>query len=156
MLEVLKTFLAEFSDGTKKLRQFDENDYRLAAAALLVHIVSADGNVTDIERSKLRALLGRRFTLDDAATGELIKAATEADREAVDLYRFTNLLNRLLDDDGRRRIIAMMWQIVYADGRRTELEDNIVWRVADLLGISSRDRIELRRKIAEESSTPDE
>jgi uncharacterized tellurite resistance protein B-like protein len=42
----------------------------------------------------------------------------------------------------------MMWEIVYADGERTEFEDNIVWRVADLLGISSRERIELRQHVA--------
>jgi uncharacterized tellurite resistance protein B-like protein len=43
----------------------------------------------------------------------------------------------------------MMWQIVYADGRRTEFEDNVIWRAADLLGISSRERIELRQSVAE-------
>jgi uncharacterized tellurite resistance protein B-like protein len=42
----------------------------------------------------------------------------------------------------------MMWQIIYADGRADELEDNLVWRAADLLGVSSQERIELRRRVA--------
>jgi uncharacterized tellurite resistance protein B-like protein len=29
-----------------------------------------------------------------------------------------------------------------------EFEDNIVWRAADLLGISANDRITLRRRVA--------
>ena len=42
----------------------------------------------------------------------------------------------------------MMWQIVYADHQVTEFEDNLIWRAADLLGVSSRERIELRRRVA--------
>jgi uncharacterized tellurite resistance protein B-like protein len=44
-------------------------------------------------------------------------------------------------------VIEMMWEIVYADGRRDELEDNLLWRAADLLGVSPRERIELRRRV---------
>jgi uncharacterized tellurite resistance protein B-like protein len=42
----------------------------------------------------------------------------------------------------------MMWELVYADGQVSEFEDNVVWRAADLLGISSRDRIELKHRVA--------
>ncbi len=42
----------------------------------------------------------------------------------------------------------MMWEIVYADGHVSEFEDNLLWRAADLLGISSRERILLRHQIA--------
>ncbi len=77
--------------------------------------------------------------------------ATVADRESVDLYRFTSQLLRSLDEDGRRRIVKMMWQMVYADGNLNEFEDNIVWRASDLLGISTRDRVELRREAVAES-----
>ena len=40
----------------------------------------------------------------------------------------------------------MMWELVYADGQVSEFEDNVVWRAADLLGVSSRDRIELKHR----------
>ena len=66
---------------------------------------------------------------------------------AVDLYHFTHLLNRALDDDGRAKIVEMMWEIVYADGQRDELEDNLIWRAADLLGVSANERIALRRRV---------
>ncbi len=42
----------------------------------------------------------------------------------------------------------MMWEIVFADGHVTEFEDNLLWRAADLLGISSRERIALRQQVA--------
>jgi uncharacterized tellurite resistance protein B-like protein len=47
-----------------------------------------------------------------------------------------------------RLIVEMMWEIIHADGRVTEVESNLMWRAADLLGISSRERIELGRRVA--------
>jgi uncharacterized tellurite resistance protein B-like protein len=152
MFESLRSFVAEFVDGEKHPGQFAENDYRLAAVALLVHAAAIDGEISPRERDKLHAVVKQRFALDDASTDELIDMATRAEHEAVDLYHFTSLLNRTLDEEGRARIIEMMWQIVYADGRRDELEDNLLWRAADLLGVSPRERIELRRRIGGEAA----
>jgi uncharacterized tellurite resistance protein B-like protein len=98
----------------------------------------------------------RRFGLDDALADELIDKATTAEHEAVDLYHFTKLLSRVLDEKGRVKIIEMMWEIVYADGERDELEDNLLWRAADLLGVSPRERIALRQRIAGEASREDD
>jgi uncharacterized tellurite resistance protein B-like protein len=47
----------------------------------------------------------------------------------------------------------MMWEMVFADGKVTEFEDNVLWRAADLLGISGRDRIELKHRIAGRQDT---
>lgn len=156
MLQILKDFLSDVGLGEKPASRFDDNDYRLAAAALLIHVMTIDGKETGAEQNKLHELLKRQFDLDDGATAELIDVATAADREAVDLYGFTSLLNRSLDEDARRRIVQMMWEMVYADGNMNEFEDNVVWRASDLLGISQRDRVELRREVASVSKTRDD
>jgi uncharacterized tellurite resistance protein B-like protein len=154
MFESLRNFVAEFVDGDKHPSQFADNDYRLAAVALLVHAATIDGDMSQREREKLHSVVKRRFALDDTLADELIDKATAAEHEAVDLYHFTSLLNRTLDEEGRARIVEMMWEIVYADGRRDELEDNLLWRAADLLGVSSRERIELRERIAKQAGEP--
>ncbi len=150
MFESFKNFISEFVDGDKHPSQFADDDYRLAAAALLVHAATIDGEMSQSESDKLQALLKKNFSLDDAATAELIGKATAVERESVDLYHFTHQLNRSLNEAGRARIIEMMWEIVYADGRRDELEDNLLWRAADLLGVSPQERIALRRRIGGE------
>ncbi len=152
MLDTLKNFLSEFGEGTKTAPHFEPDDYRLAAAALLIHVMTIDGEESETEHGKLRAILKNQFELDDAKTDALIEAATAADREAIDLYHFTSLLNRSLDEAGRLRIVEMMWEIVYADGKMSEFEDNVVWRAADLLSISSRDRVALRRRVSGQDS----
>jgi uncharacterized tellurite resistance protein B-like protein len=155
MLEPLKHFLADLAGGAKQQAHFADDDYRLAAAALLIHVTTVDGDMSTVERDKLRAVLKRRFALDDAATTELIDAAIAADRDAVDLYHFTSLINRALDEEGRLRMVEMMWEMIYADGQVTEFEENVVWRASDLLGISSRSRIEIRHRVAARESGRD-
>jgi uncharacterized tellurite resistance protein B-like protein len=150
MFNAFRKFLSEVSSGGKEPAHFAPNDYRLAAAALLVHVAGIDGNISDVERHKLHSVIKGSFELDEAATDALVAEATEAEHEAIDLYHFTSLINRSLNEDGRRRVVEMMWEIVYADGRVSEFESNLIWRAADLLGISSRERIELGRRVAGE------
>jgi len=148
MFEGFRKFLSDVAQGGKHPSRFEPNDYRLAAAALLVHTAAIDGNISDAEREKLHAVIKRHFGLDEATTEELLAEATEAEHEAIDLYHFTTLINRSLDEQGRRRVVEMMWEIVYADGHVSEFESNLIWRAADLLGVSSRERIELGRQVA--------
>jgi uncharacterized tellurite resistance protein B-like protein len=148
MFQALKEFVSELTGGHKDPSRFEEGDYRLAAAALLVHVGTIDGSMSDAERAKLHTVIKRCFNLDDAAAEALIVQATAAEQEAIDLYRFTSLLNRSLDEEGRRRMVEMMWQVVYADHQVSEFEDNLIWRAADLLGVSSRERIALRERVA--------
>jgi uncharacterized tellurite resistance protein B-like protein len=154
MLAELKEFLSELIDGQKPQDQFAETDYRRAAAALMVHVATLDGDLDETKRGKLHAILEAQYGLDAAATDELIAEATQDDHEAVDFYRFTSLLMRTLDEAARLRVVEMLWEMVYADGSVSEFEQNVMWRVADLLAVSSRDRIALRERVAAAQSNP--
>ena len=136
--------------GEPAQRAFDADDYRLAAAALLVHLVHADGVVDAAESRRLREIIAQSFSLDTQATTRLIRSAEESDKEAVDFYHFTNILTHALDQSGRLKIIEMMWEIAFADGVVHELEENIVARIAELLGVSPHDRVRLRHQAAAE------
>ena len=151
MFDAIKSFVADLASGEKRPAGFDDTDLRLATAALLVHAAAIDGGMSDAERDKLQSLLQQRFKLDDAAADELIKQAAAADEKAVDLYHFTHRLNGSLDDNERLRMVEMMWTVAYADGTVSEFEDNLIWRVADLLGVSSTERIALRHRVAAHS-----
>ena len=149
MLHILKIFVAEFTSTDAPSSAFGDDDYRIAAAALLVHAALTDGEFSDAERVKLHGLLKQRFALDDAGDDALIEQAPAAEQDAVYLYHFTRVLNARLDYDGRCRIVEMLWQIAYADGEVSPFEDNLIWRVADLIGVDQRERIALRHRVAE-------
>src|ERR1700675_1158586 len=154
MLDGLRQFIAEVvAPAAHGQRSFDDTGYRLAATALLVPAISLDGEPSEREKRKLHSLIESRFGLDPGTADHLIASATLVEGEAVDLYHFTSVIMRSVDEEGRLRIIEMMWELVYADGEVSEFEDNVVWRAADLLAVSSRDRIELKRRIAGRQST---
>lgn len=133
---------------------FEAEDSRLAVAALLVHLMTIDGAIADAERDMLRALLTRKFGLSGADLDLLIDDAIAAENEAVDLYRFTSVLKRYLSEEERIRVIEALWEIAYADGTSHEFEENLVWRVSELLGVSARDRISRRLSVAENKLSP--
>jgi uncharacterized tellurite resistance protein B-like protein len=156
MLDKLRHFIADVvSPSGHEARTFGDGDYRLAATALLIHVISLDGPPSEVEKKKLHTLLETRFALDPGTADKLIADATLVEGEAVDLYHFTSVIMRSVDETGRLRIIEMMWELVYADGSVSEFEDNIVWRAADLLGVSSRDRVNLKHRVADSQVTPD-
>ena len=122
-------------------------EVRLAAAALLVHATVVDGEVLRSETKALRDVLERGYDLDHGQSGRLITEAIEQEKDAVDLYGFTSVLTRRLNREDRLKVVEMLWEIVVADGVIHELEANLVWRAAELLGVTSRDRIRLRKSV---------
>ncbi|QYO76773.1 TerB family tellurite resistance protein [Devosia salina] len=134
----------------------DLHDPKLAVAALLVHLAAVDGSMQEAERKAIRGALMDHYDIDEASVDRLIREAARRDAEAVDFYKFTSGLTQL-DMEDRVEIIRMMWTVVFADRQNHELEDNMVWRIAELIGVSSRDRTILRNQIrGRTASEPEE
>jgi len=149
MFEKLRQFIADvMSPDAGASQTFDDTGFRLAATALMIHVISIDGTPSKVEQAKLHHLIETRFELDPGTADRLIEAATLVEGEAVDLYHFTSVIMRVIDEPGRVRLVEMMWELVYADGKVSEFEENVVWRAADLLGVSARERVELKRRVA--------
>lgn len=144
--ELVENYGGDSGDGDIDLA---EEEVQLAAAALLVHATVVDGAADRREVEVLRNVLERRFGLERSEASELIRDASEREAEAVDLYGFTSVLTRRLDREGRLKIVEMLWEVVVADGVIHEFESNLVWRAAELLGVTSRDRVLLRKRVEE-------
>ena len=148
MLDAVRDFVRQLG-APDRSHHVGPSDTRLAVAALLVHCMVVDGTVSEAERAKLRELLVQHFTLSDTDLDTLIDDATQAESEAVDLYRFTSVLKREMSEEERIGVIGYLWEIVYADGTSHEFEENLVWRVAELMGVNRRDRIARKIAVAE-------
>jgi Uncharacterized protein conserved in bacteria len=123
----------------------------VAAAALLIHVMAADGMCSADERARLKKALSRAYNVNGAELKALLKAAEEAEADAVDLYAFTSVLKRNLDENARAEFIRLMWEVVLSDGELHELEDNLVWRVAELIDVDTRTRVAMRQSVQAES-----
>ena len=155
MFERLISFFKELPglDSAKKKQTFSDEDPRLAAAALMFHVIEADGEQHEKERKRLSDLLSQAYDLQGDDLQALIKAAEAADQESIDLYRFTSVLKRHLDVPARLHFIEVLWEMVYADGDVGEIEDNIMWRIAELIGVDQQQRIGLKLRVAERAQS---
>jgi uncharacterized tellurite resistance protein B-like protein len=148
MLDALRDFVRRLGVVDEE-HHVSADDSRLALAALLVRCMAIDGTVSEEERATLRDLLTRNFTLSDTDVDTLIEDAVDAEHNAVDLYRFTSVLKRQMSEEERIDAIELLWEMVYADGKSHEFEENLVWRVAELMGVNRRDRIARKLAVAE-------
>ena len=153
MFDAFKHFIRNLS-GEPTGRLGGEDDPLIAASALLFHVAEADGTLTQSETDALRDVLIHDYGLDPWRAEEVRRAGREADAEAVDLFRFTHVLLRHWSAEERLHFVERLWDIVFADGDVHELEDNVVWRVAELLGVSSRDRMLAKREAQNKAHTP--
>lgn len=143
----LKDLVDGVDADASRAGSLQEEELRLSAGALLVTAGTIDGNFDADEKKKVKTLLQTRFDLEPKQVNQLFENSEVRERDAVDLYRFTSVLCRQLDQDGRKRIVEMLWEVVMADGVVDEFESNLVWRVAELIGVGTRDRVILRKKV---------
>lgn len=145
MIERLLSFLKELP-GAHSGRLVGKDDPKVAAAALMIHVMDADGVRQASEVTRLKQMLSEHYGVKGETLEALFRAGERADQEAIDLYAFTSVLKRHLDDEAKAEFIGIMWEVVYADGELHELEDNTVWRVAELIGVDRHERIAARQR----------
>ncbi len=147
MFDRIAAFLKQLPSGSDDRQgSASVDDPRVAAAALMYHVMDADGVREDAEWERMKQLLTESYGVTGEELDKLVAAGGEADEDAVDLYTFTSVLKRHLDADARVEFIGVMWDLVFADGELHELEDNTLWRIAELIGVDTRDRVLERQK----------
>ena len=148
LFDGLRSVMRQIAGEPRRVQDEGPDELILAVAALLFHVIDADGVVTEEERKRLIGVLVSDYGLSSAEAERVAEAGRAANDEAVDLYRFTSLLKTRLDEAARIRFVEELWEVTFADGQVHELEDNVIWRVSDLLGVSTRDRMLRKRAVA--------
>lgn len=127
-----------FSDDISPPR-LTSQDAEVAIAALLVRMARADDHYGDAEQQRIDRILARRRGIDMTEAAERRLAAEMIEAEAPDTVRFTRMIKERIALEDRIGVIAALWEIAYADGRRSSEEESLARLVTGLLGISDRD-----------------
>ena len=146
MFEILRKFISDLN-AAEEPETLLHSRKELAQAALMYHVIAVDGVIHEEERQRMAEVLARQFDLNEEETHQLAVEARDAEHAAIDLYKFTSILIRSLDEHDRIGMVENLWEMVFADGVLHELEDNVVWRIAELLGVSSKDRMALKQRV---------
>ena len=125
------------SSGAAETSSVDrEAAIRKATAVLMLDVARADYVFEESEFERVLELVERHFGLSPEETVQLVNEAGDEAEDLTSVHQFTELLHEHLDETDKARIVALLWQIAYADGRLDKYEDSLVLKISDLLYVS--------------------
>jgi len=147
--------IAPVLDRIRKLLAAPENapkrrdDLQIAVAVLLIEAARMDDTFDDEERATVERLLGDKFELSQEETRDLIALAEQTAERSHQLHPFTRMTVERMEPKKRIRLIEMLWEVAYADGKLDPDEDVLLRRVAGLIYVSDEDRVAARLRVLE-------
>ena len=144
-----------FADFLKRLTQPEpapmaDNDARLALTALLVRVARSDNDYAMTERDLITRIAAQRYGLSESGAKALREEAEELEAQAPDTVRFTRAIKDAVPYEHRLGVIEALWQVVLADGSRSDEEDALLRLVSNLLGVTDTDSAMARQRVAGE------
>ena len=140
-------FKSLFKNNTTKpeTQSFQASNLQTAISKILVRTAKIDDEFHILEEKKILELLQSYFELNADDAQSLMEIAIKEEENATDLYAYTNVIKKELALNERKKIIEMMWQIITTDENFDPYENNLVWRVAELIGIGTRERVQIKK-----------
>lgn len=152
---MLRNLLNRLFDNEEKPARLSIQDAEVAIAALMVRVARADDRYGQADKDRIDLVLARRRNLDMHEAAERRNAAEMIESEAPDTVRFTRMIKDRIALEDRIQVIAALWEVAYADGRRTAEEEALVRLVSGLLGVNDRDSALTRQRVLDELGISD-
>jgi len=130
-----------------------EQRLRIATSAILIEMTRADFEVKPEELASVAEAVETTFAISPAETQELLRLAEQQVQQATDFYQFTSLINGSFSAEEKTRVVELMWQVAYADGRADKYEDHLVRKIASLLHVSHQDFIAAKQRARRSRAT---
>ena len=143
---MLSNFKSFFS--SKKVEdQNPQEDLNLACAALLCEAASMDGSYDAEEKKVITKLIGKQFDLNNEEALNIVNEGKKLSEESSQIYGFTRVIKQSWDLEKRIKILEMLWEVAYADGFLDPTEDMLIRRVAGLIHVEDKHRMQAKNNI---------
>ncbi len=146
MIKAIKQFFDQRIAAEAREDTTDEHRLQVATAAMLVEMTRADFDVTSEEIDSVAHAIQLTFGLSPSETTAIIELAEAEANQATDDFQFTALINRGFSREQKVKVIELMWQVAYADGKMDKYEDHLVRKIAGLLHVSHNDFIAAKHR----------
>jgi len=148
---MIKRLKKLFTHSAGETRRGHEHDIELAVAALMVEVMMMDGRLDAAEQDVISKQLQQRFSLSAEEIDSLIKRATSAADKAHDLYQFTSRIIKGYPINERTDIVRELWRVAMADGHVDAYEEQLIRRIAELIGVHHQHFISAKIQARQES-----
>ena len=147
-MDLLKKFFTKTTnDATAAESVRTSLDVRIATCALLLEMAKIDGKFSELERKTVVEVLENSYQLSAERAAAFMEAADEQLEKSIDLWHFAKLINENYSTEEKIKIIEMVWQIIYTDGKLDKHEDYLAHKLATLLRLSHEQLIEAKLKV---------
>jgi uncharacterized tellurite resistance protein B-like protein len=141
-----------FGEFLKRLTEPDpaplvDANAHLALTALLVRVAKSDNDYASAEARLIEDIVVNRYGLDATGAANLRKEGEALEAEAPDTVRFTRAIKDAVPYEERLGVIEALWQVVLADGMRSDEENALLRLVTNLIGVSDTDSAMARQRI---------
>ena len=133
----------------KKTQEAEDNSHsvlNVATAALLIEVMTIDGNMDQEEMDSVKSNLSSILELSDDEIQELIDLSQEEVSEATSLYQFTKEINANFELKQKLDLMTALWQVALADDYLDKYEESILRKIADLIHLRHSEYIECKTK----------
>jgi len=112
-----------------------KHDISLAVTAMMIEIMHIDGKLKKAEHTAIFTAIEQRFGLTHEEICTLMDEAKQAQADATDLHQFTSLINQQFSTEERIDFLKDLWQVAMADGHVDPYEEQLIRRIAGLVGV---------------------
>jgi len=123
------------------------DDYKVACVAILCEAAAMDGVFDEKEKSLILVLIQKQFNLDVEQANKVLSEGKQLAENATQLYGFTRVIKESWGLDKRIRLLEMLWEVAYVDGELNAAEDMLIRRIAGLIHVEDRERMEAKQKV---------
>ena len=157
MIEILKRFFTNEPAGNFSSGNINQlHRVHIATCAILLEMAKIDGEFNDSERQNIINIFKDKYDLTAEEISSLIEASEEELERSIDLWHFTNEINKNYSPDEKIRIIETIWEVAYADGKLDEHEDYLIHKLSNILNLSHKHLIEAKVKVLHRNRLKDE
>ena len=144
MLDRLKAF---FRNPSGYHTPLPEADAAHAMGALLVRAAKADHRYVFEEIAAIDKVLAQRHNLNPVSAAKMRAECELLEASIPETEDVTVILEKAISTDEKEAVLIALWEIVYADGIKHEIEDALMHRVEDLFGVTAERAKELQGQV---------
>lgn len=151
MIDLVKKYFGKSSTSSDGSSPTSHN-IKVATCAIFLEMAHIDGEFSESEQQRILTILKNSFQLSDETAVALMEKSSKELNKSIDLWQFTSLIVRNYTIEERIKIIEVIWEIIYADGKLDKHEDYLVHKLAKLLRITHKQIIDAKLKILKKNS----
>jgi len=149
MLKQIQKYFSERVDigRAEKKNAKSEVSITIATCALLLEMAHSDDDFSNIEKKGIISILKKEYNLSDSDANELLQLAELERTDSLDLWQFTNLINKSFNVAEKQKVIEILWHVIFADGKVDQYEEQLIRKLSYLLNIDHSVMIEAKIKV---------